>query len=229
MKRIVSLRYYKKNLNGLFASSYLSTASLNDVYIAMGTNLGDKVQNLYQALAKMRKLGTVVKTGFLYKSKPMYHLSQPSFLNSVCLLRTSLSPTDLLISLKSIENEIGRQETFRNGPRIIDLDIILYNDEIIHLGENNENLRALTIPHPRMKERLFVLKPLVDIIPSDFIHPVKKKTVHQMFTELQSQQQNDDLVQVIPVRNVLTGKTRYLHLNTFLPILMGILNITPDR
>jgi dihydroneopterin aldolase/2-amino-4-hydroxy-6-hydroxymethyldihydropteridine diphosphokinase/dihydropteroate synthase len=227
MNRIVSLRYYKKTNYSI--KSNFSTSSSNEVYIALGTNLGDKVKNLYEALVKLERLGTVIKTGFLYKSKPMYHLSQPSFLNSVCLLRTFLSPIELLASLKSVEKEIGREETFRNGPRVIDLDILLYNNEIIHLEENSENQNALTIPHPRMNERLFVLKPLVDIIPPNFTHPVKHKTIHQLCTELQSESPEEELLQVIPMRNSLTGKTRYLHLNSSLPILMGILNITPDR
>jgi dihydroneopterin aldolase/2-amino-4-hydroxy-6-hydroxymethyldihydropteridine diphosphokinase/dihydropteroate synthase len=192
-----------------------------NVYIALGSNLGDRVVNIHNALEKLKELGTLKQTGFLYRTKPMYHLQQPSFLNSACLLQTSLSPSQLLIELKRIEKELGRQETFRNGPRIIDLDIILY-------GEETVSLEHLQIPHPRMHERPFVLKPLADMNPLVF-HPVLKKSFQEMCQNLPKDSLEVDLHQVLPCYNHSTRKTRYLVLNDVgLPLLMGVVNVTPD-
>ena len=197
-----------------------NSESLNEVCIALGCNVGDKVHSLHEAFTQLQALGTVRRTSFLYRSKPMYHLEQPAFLNCACILSTSLSPEALLIKLKEIEKSIGRRTTFRNGPRQIDLDIILYNQEVI----DTENL---VIPHPRMCERGFVLQPLMDLIP-DFEHPVHHKTIRDLCSQL-GQTEFADLQQVIPCRNIKSKRTRYLRLNSGLPLLMGILNVTPDR
>ena len=105
----------------------------------------------------------------LYESPPMYYTDQQTFLNAACQIETEHSPEDLLECLKKIEVELGRHTTFQNGPRVIDLDILLYNDLIL-------SKEKLSIPHPRIHERAFVLKPLCDINES-IIHPVYKKTL----------------------------------------------------
>jgi len=105
----------------------------------------------------------------LYESKPMYFTDQDLFLNAACVLETKLGAVDLLDQLQRIEKELGRVETFRNGPRSIDLDVVLYGSEVI-------NTDRLIVPHPKIAERAFVLKPLCDIIPSDTMHPTTAQT-----------------------------------------------------
>ena len=220
MKSFFLLRRFNLKTQDYQMFSSQSSNDLHTVYVALGSNLGNQTVNIYQALDKLKTLGNVKKTGFLYRSKPMYYLNQPSFLNTACLMETSLSAEALLVQLKRIEKEIGRQENFRNGPRIIDLDIILYDDKQI----STENLQ---IPHPRLHERAFVVKPLLDISPN-LIHPQTKKTINCLYNELADESKRE-LTQVIPCINQLTKKTRYLVLNSGLPLLMGILNVTPDR
>mmetsp|Transcript_13564 Transcript_13564/g.14745 ORF Transcript_13564/g.14745 Transcript_13564/m.14745 type:complete len:257 (+) Transcript_13564:12-782(+) len=211
--------YYNSNLRRM-STSHSHDDGMHDAYIALGCNIGDKVQSLHTAFTKLNTIGTVKKTAYLYRSKPMYHTNQPAFLNTACLLRTSLSPEELLHELKKIEKEIGRQETFRNGPRAIDLDIILYDNERVQL----ENLE---IPHPRMSERAFVLKPLHDLAPH-LTHPISQKTIQELYQQLPLTAL-EEIDQVIPCRNRLTKNSRYLVLNSGLPLIMGILNVTPDR
>lgn len=211
--------YYNSHLRRM-STSHSHDDGMHDAYIALGCNIGDKVQSLHTAYIKLNTLGSVKKTAYLYRSKPMYHTNQPAFLNTACLLRTSLSPEELLRELKKIEKEIGRQETFRNGPRAIDLDIILYDNERVQL----ENLE---IPHPRMSERAFVLKPLHDLAPH-LTHPISQKTIQELYQQLPLTAL-EEIDQVIPCRNRLTKNSRYLVLNSGLPLIMGILNVTPDR
>ena len=138
------------------------------VFIALGSNIGNLEENLNAALKKLKKFCTVEKISAFYKTKPQGFLEQADFLNGVCLINTDLSPQDLLKKLKEIEKEMGRKKTFKDGPRLIDLDIIYYDDIIL-------NTAALTIPHPRAHTRLFVMQGLLEIAP-DFRHPVLKKT-----------------------------------------------------
>ncbi len=112
-----------------------------------------------RALARLRRLGRVVRVSPFYRSKAWGVTDQPDFLNAVALLETSLTPRALLAALKEIERALGRVPTFRWGPRAIDLDILTYGDAIVHE-------RDLQIPHPRMRERAFVLAPLADLIAS---------------------------------------------------------------
>jgi 2-amino-4-hydroxy-6-hydroxymethyldihydropteridine diphosphokinase len=127
-----------------------------DVVIAMGSNLGDSLEYLKLALLEIRQLGSVQKIASLYKSSAYGYRDQPDFLNTVLILNTNLTPPDLLNNLKEIERKLGRTATIRWGPREIDLDIILYNQQCINTAE-------LTVPHPDFHNRIFVLQPLSEI------------------------------------------------------------------
>ena len=124
------------------------------VYIGIGTNIGNRLENINAALARLKLITTVKSTSFLYESEPKYVVDQPKFLNAVIVIDTNLEPLVLLKELKKIEAEMGRDfGVERNGPRIIDLDILLYGNQI-------HNSETLVIPHKQMHERLFVLLPL---------------------------------------------------------------------
>ena len=142
------------------------------VYLALGANLGDRQSKLLQALQLIRARMSIEKVSACYETKPVGYLEQPDFLNMTCLVTTELPPQELLLFLKQIERQMGRQASFRNAPRPIDLDILLYDNLILESPE-------LTIPHPRMSERAFVLVPLAEIAPA-VIHPVLKLTVAEL-------------------------------------------------
>ncbi len=146
------------------------------IYLALGTNLGDKTFNLKDALQSLPPQIEVISLSRLYETAPAYVLDQPAFLNMAVQAGTNLSPLNLLLYLQQIETQIGREKSIRYGPREIDLDIIFYDDLILELPD-------LQIPHKRMQERGFVLRPLLDIAP-DLIHPVLKKSITQLVDEL---------------------------------------------
>lgn len=128
----------------------------NKSYIGIGTNRGDRHQNITTALQKVTQFAKITNKSSIYETDPMGYKNQGKFLNLVIEIETELKPEELLKKLLKVEQEMGRIRTIKNGPRIIDLDILLYNDEKI----NKPNLK---IPHPRMNEREFVLKPLSEI------------------------------------------------------------------
>lgn len=142
------------------------------IFLALGTNLGDREKNLRKALAAMPPKVRVVLVSSVLETEPWGFENQPSFLNQVIRAETDLSPLDLLRHLKSLETELGRKPTFRYGPRLIDLDILFYDDLILETSE-------LTIPHPYLHKRNFVLIPLAEIAPELF-HPVLKKTIQEL-------------------------------------------------
>jgi 2-amino-4-hydroxy-6-hydroxymethyldihydropteridine diphosphokinase len=131
---------------------------MNKAVIGIGTNIGDRLENIKNSLDSLEKLPdtTIVKSSRIYETKPWGYLDQQNFYNCCILVETSLSPSALLGALLGIEAALGRIREFKNGPRIIDLDLLLYEDEII-------NTEELTVPHPRIKERAFVLYPLRDL------------------------------------------------------------------
>lgn len=146
------------------------------IYLALGTNLGDRAANLKTAREALAPKVRVVRESPLYATPPWGYTDQPEFLNQVIEVETLLHPIPLLHHLKTIEAEMGREKTFRNGPRLIDLDILFYGQEVFE-GE------LLQIPHPRLQDRAFILVPLNDLAP-DFIHPVLQENVRDMLAKV---------------------------------------------
>lgn len=150
---------------------------MTSVYIALGSNLGDRLGNLEKAIAMLAPAVTVTTQSPIYDTDPKYVTDQPRFLNMVLVAETDLEPQALLTFLKDIETGLGRIPGERFGPRPIDLDIVFFGDEIIDLPD-------LTIPHPRLSERAFVLRPLADIAPSK-ANPGSGVTVVEMLELLE--------------------------------------------
>lgn len=144
------------------------------IYIALGTNLGDREANLANARKSLPPEIAVVQASSIYVTPPWGYEDQPDFLNQVLETRSALEPLPFLAYLKNIEAQMGRLKTFRNGPRLIDLDILFYGQRVIDKPE-------LKIPHPRLQERAFVLVPLKEIAP-DFVHPVLAVKVQTLLT-----------------------------------------------
>ena len=146
------------------------------VYLGLGSNLGDREQNLARATDLLAQVVKIEKTSSAYVTEPVDHSDQPLFLNAVYCVQTSLSPEELLDVAKRIEAALGRKPSFRNGPRPIDIDILFYGDMVV-------NVPHLVIPHPRVQERAFVLIPLEEIAPR-LVHPVSGRTVREMASQL---------------------------------------------
>ena len=150
--------------------------------IALGSNLpspfGPPEANLREALHRLATLGHVTAVSSFHATDPVGYLDQPRFLNAAALLETALSPLDLLHGLLAIEQAMGRDRanTPAKGPRIIDLDLLLYGSEILHHPD-------LTLPHPALHERRFVLAPLAEIAPT-LPHPTLHRTISELLAEL---------------------------------------------
>ena len=144
------------------------------VFIALGTNLGERLVNLRAAIESLAPDVRVLRESTIYETPPWGYTDQPAFLNMVVEAETSLNPGALLDNLKKKEEELGRVKNFRYGPRHIDLDILFY-DDLVYEDEH------LQIPHPRLHERAFVLVPLVDLVP-DFVHPILGKDVKSLLS-----------------------------------------------
>ena len=148
------------------------------VYLALGSNLDDRLANLKQAIASLTPQMEVKAKSQVYETPPWGYEDQPKFLNQVVKAKTYLDPEPLMKHLKRLEVALGRKESFPNGPRLIDIDILFYDDLVL-------NTPALVIPHPRLHERGFVLLPLMEIEP-DLVHPVTKKSVREMAASTQA-------------------------------------------
>lgn len=148
-------------------------SKLANAYLGLGSNLGDREQNLLRALSLLSTKVEVRRISSIYETEPVGYEEQPLFLNLVCQIATLLSPRELLNFAKEIEAAMGRVPSGqRNSPRLIDIDILLYGSESIESPD-------LTIPHPRLEERAFVLIPLAEIAP-DLIPPQLGKSIAQL-------------------------------------------------
>jgi 2-amino-4-hydroxy-6-hydroxymethyldihydropteridine diphosphokinase len=141
-------------------------------YLSLGSNVGDRAGNLNAALDHLRAFGEVVAVSSFYETEPVEFTAQPWFLNCAVKLNTEKTPAQVLAGIVEIEQQLGRQRGQQKGPRTIDLDILLFGNSIV-------DVPGLTIPHPTMQQRRFVLEPLAEIAP-DALHPVFKRTIQEL-------------------------------------------------
>ena len=146
------------------------------VYLSLGSNVGDRERHLREALSRLQSEGRILSVSSFYETEPVEFADQAWFLNCAAALETAECPQALMKNLLAIEQDMGRRRTRKKGPRTIDLDILMFGDTVIDTPE-------LTIPHPSMQRRRFVLEPLAEIAPQA-LHPVSNKTVRQLLDEL---------------------------------------------
>jgi len=151
---------------------------LHKIALAIGSNVGDRMAALRAAVTGLAPYMAVTHISPVYETAAAYVTDQPAFLNAALMGTTKLEPLALLKALKNLESEIGREVTFRYGPRVLDIDILFYDDQVLESPE-------LTLPHPRMAEREFVLLPLADIV-ADWKHPQSGLTVAEMLDRVET-------------------------------------------
>ncbi len=149
------------------------------IYFGLGSNLGDRLKNLRDALEKIKSLGKITSVSGIYETKAWGGVVQPDFLNACVKVEREnfIEPLEILRAVKNFEIDLGREESVRWGPRKIDIDILLI-DDIVYKSS------VLNVPHISLPERLFVLVPLKDILPSAWRHPENKKTLQEMIEAL---------------------------------------------
>ena len=152
-----------------------------NIYFGLGSNLGDRLKNINDAIEKLKTIGNVTAVSRIYETKPWGGVEQPDFLNACVKLEREdfIEPLELLKIIKNFENELGRVKSVRWGARKIDIDILLIDDMVYKSPE-------LNIPHISLPERLFVLEPLEEILPPDWRHPENHKTISEMKTLINS-------------------------------------------
>ena len=241
-------------MKSTFRNFSSSSSSANDnqkkqyrVYLAVGSNLGDRYANIHRALQLLTGSNTtsshtrLIRTSFLHETAPMYVTDQPAFLNGVVCVETDLEPLALLRRLKEIEQELGRDaKTIRNGPRTVDLDVLLCfpeSDLEKDIGDdNNQQLPnvilnedpVLILPHPRISEREFVLQPLLEVAGPNLrlTYANHSLTVGEALQSLRRRNQKASSTEAAAVRVLPLPRGRFLYFNE--TVIMGILNVTPD-
>lgn len=157
--------------------------NIHTVYLALGSNLGDKKENIKKALEKINfRIGKIVSVSSLYQTTPEGFESDNDFINAACRVETKLSPLEVLENCQVIEREMGRKSKSINGnysDRIIDIDLLMFDDEVLTYPH-------LVVPHPHMHQRMFVLAPLAEIAP-DNIHPLLKRTINELKNNLNNE------------------------------------------
>jgi 2-amino-4-hydroxy-6-hydroxymethyldihydropteridine diphosphokinase len=148
----------------------------NVAYLSLGSNVGDREHHLCHAIERLEQVGRVAAVSSLYETEPVEFTEQAWFLNCAVALDTTKTPQELMAALLALEQASGRQRTQRKGPRTIDIDILLFGETVL-------NSPGLTVPHPGMHERRFVLEPLAEIAP-EARHPALKKTIRELLAEL---------------------------------------------
>lgn len=148
--------------------------------LALGSNIAPAKENIDKAVEALSSLGTVKEVAPYIVSQPEGYHQQADFINTVLVLSTPYAPLPLLKKLKALEKELGRVPTFPNGPRVIDLDLLFYDDLVLF---EDDDQYPLFVPHPRLHEREFVLKPLSYLLP-DYVHPKLGKPVYRLYREL---------------------------------------------
>jgi 2-amino-4-hydroxy-6-hydroxymethyldihydropteridine diphosphokinase len=154
----------------------------NLAYLSLGSNVGDREAQLREALAKLGMAGRVDAVSSFYETEPVEFTQQPWFLNCAVALKTSQTPQQLMTTILHIEQEMGRRRVQKKGPRSIDIDILLFVSGKTVTGETEDTMidsEELTIPHPTMHQRRFVLEPLAEIAP-DLVHPLLKNTIREL-------------------------------------------------
>jgi 2-amino-4-hydroxy-6-hydroxymethyldihydropteridine diphosphokinase len=147
------------------------------VYLSLGSNLGDREKYLHEAISRLGELGAIRQVSAFYETQPVeVQTEQPWFLNCALAMETELMPLDFLSRMLAVEQFMGRIRTEPKGPRTIDIDILFFGDDVLDTPE-------LTVPHPAMHQRRFVLEPLAEIAPA-FIHPLLKRTVRELLDSL---------------------------------------------
>ena len=146
------------------------------VYLSLGSNLGDRAVNLQQAVDRLCALGKVTALSSFYETEPVEVTAQPWFVNCAVALETEKMPRQLIAAILDLEQQMGRRRLEKKGPRAVDIDILLFGKSVIEMP-------GLTVPHPAMHERRFVLEPLVEIAP-DLRHPVFKRSMRELLEAL---------------------------------------------
>jgi 2-amino-4-hydroxy-6-hydroxymethyldihydropteridine diphosphokinase len=154
---------------------------MHKVYISIGSNIGNRKKNIRAAIERLKCAASSIRCSKPYRTAPYGYLNQPDFINMALEIETDYTPSHLLKELQEIEASLGRVRTIKWGQRTIDLDIIFYDNDIIEEA-------GLIIPHPDMQNRIFVLKPLMDLCP-EYIHPLLKKSISSLYSDLASRLQ----------------------------------------
>ena len=152
------------------------------IFVSLGSNLGEREENLKKARKEIAKLGNILKSSSIYETEPVGYKEQQKFYNQVVEIETTIVPETLLEACLEIETRLGRVRTIKNGPRSIDIDILLYGNKIMK--------QNIILPHPRMSERAFVLVPFAEIA-AEVVHPEKKQTIALLLQQVPKEEKSN--------------------------------------